>query len=93
MGSLSLLKSCLISALDRIYLQEKWMGDQHLVTILLKNYGLPFTNKRYINRYLSNIFIEIHNSNHIRLSDIFFLWYGTVPGTILNFETFHQTTQ
>ena len=68
MGDLSLFKSCLISSLDRIYLQEKWIGDQHLVTILHQNYGLTFTNKRYINRYLHNIYFNKYNCYHVRVN-------------------------
>ena len=69
MGDLSLFKSCLISSLDRIYLQEKWIGaDQHLVTILHQNYGLTFTNKRYINRYLPNIYFNKYNCYHVRVN-------------------------
>ena len=47
MGVLPLFKSCLISALDnRNYLQEKWIGDHSLATILQEDYGIKFANKR-----------------------------------------------
>ena len=68
MTSLSLFKSCLISSLDRIYLQEKRIGDQSLVTILQDNFGLDFANKRYINKYLPDIYLSKYNCTHVRIN-------------------------
>ena len=68
MRSLSLFKSCLISALDRIYLQEKWISDQSLVTILQDDYRLDFSNKRYINKYLPTIYLNTYNCTHVQIN-------------------------
>lgn len=68
MTSLSLLKSCLISSLDRIYLQEKWISDQSLVTILQGDFGLDFVNKWYINKYLPDIYLNKYNCTHDRIN-------------------------
>ena len=68
MTSLSLLKSCLISSLDRIYLQEKWISDQSLVTILQGDFGLDFVNKWYINKYLPDIYLNKYNCTHVQIN-------------------------
>ena len=68
MTSISLFKFCLISSLDRIYLQEKWIGDQSLVTILQDNFGLNFANKRFINKYLPDIYLNKYNCTHVRIN-------------------------
>ena len=70
MKVLHLFKSCLNSALSRQYLQEKWIGDQSLVTILQDDYGLDFVNKRYINRYLPDIFLNDYKCYHVRINGI-----------------------
>ena len=70
MKVLHLFKSCLNSALSRQYLQEKWIGDQSLVTILQTNYNLEFVNKAYINRYLPNIYLEKFKCYHVRINGI-----------------------
>ena len=49
-------------------MQEKWIGDQHLVTILHQRYGLTFTNKRYINRYLPSMYFNKYNRYHVRVN-------------------------
>ena len=70
MGLLDLYKSCIISALNRSYLLDKWIGDESLVTILQTDYNLEFVNKRYINRYLPNLHIRDIKSYNIRINAI-----------------------
>ena len=70
MKLLPLFKSCLISALDRQYLSNKWIGDQSLSAILQKNYSLEFANKNYINRILPNIFLSVYKCHHVRINGI-----------------------
>ena len=65
MELLPIFKSCLISALDRQYLSNRWIGDQSLATIKQQNYSLKFANKNYINRILPNIFLSVYNCHHI----------------------------
>ena len=68
MGLLDLFKSCIISALNRSYLLDKWIGDESLVTILQIDYSLEFVNKRYINRYLPDLYIKEIKSYNIRIN-------------------------
>ena len=68
MRSLSLFKSCLISAINRIYLQEKWIGDQSLITNLQDDYGLKFVDKRSINKYLPIIYLSTINCTNVRIN-------------------------
>ena len=70
MGLLDLFKSCIISALNRSYLLDRWIGDESLVTILQTDYSLEFVNKRYINRYLPNLHIKDIKSYNIRINAI-----------------------
>ena len=49
-------------------MQEKWIGDQSLVTILQDDYGLKFVDKRYINKYLPNIYLSTFNCTHVRIN-------------------------
>ena len=70
MALLSLFRSSLSSALERQYLTEKWIGDQSLVTILQQHYGLDFANKRYINKYLPNVYLDHYNCYHVRINGI-----------------------
>ena len=58
MGKIDLFKTSIISALDRKYLLEMWVGDESLTTIFKDNYALNFATKRYINRYLPNIYLQ-----------------------------------
>ncbi len=56
MGHQDLFKSSIISALNKSYLLDRWIGDELLVIILQDNYNLgDFLNKRYLNRYLPNL--------------------------------------
>ena len=70
MKLLYLFKSCLTSALSRQCLQEKWICDQSLVTILQDDYGLNFVNKRYINKYLPGIYLNEYKCYHLRINGI-----------------------
>ena len=70
MGHQDLFKSCVISALNRSYMLDKWIGDKSLVTILQNDYNLDFINKRYINRYLPNLSLNEHKCYHIRINNI-----------------------
>ena len=70
MKVLHLFKSCLNSALGTQYLQEKWIGDQSLVTILQDDYGLDFVDNRYMNKYLPDIYLNAYKCYHIRINRI-----------------------
>ena len=70
MKLLPLFRASLSSALERQYLNEKWIGDQSLVTILQTNYDLKFVNKAYINRYLPNIYLDKFKCYHVRINGI-----------------------
>ena len=60
MGCQDLFKSSIISAFNRLYLLDIWIGDKFLVTDLQNNYHLrDFANKRYLNRYLTNLSLTI----------------------------------
>ena len=67
MKLLPLFRSSISSALERQYLNEKWIGDQSLLTILQKNYGLKFATKGYINKYLPNIHLDKFKCYHVRI--------------------------
>ena len=59
MKVLHLFKSCFNSALSRQYLQEKWIGNQSLITILQDDYGLDFVKKDIlINIYVPGIYLR-----------------------------------
>ena len=70
MQLLPLFRSSLSSALERQYLNKKWIGDQSLVTILQRNYGLEFVTKAYINKYLPNTYLDKYNCYHVRINGI-----------------------
>ena len=70
MKVLHLFKSCPNSALSRQYLQEKWIGDQSLITILQDDYGLDFENKRHINHYIPGIYMNEYKCYHVRINGI-----------------------
>ena len=53
-----LFRCCFISALERNYFVEKWIGDHILVTIFQNDYNLEFVDKRYINKYLPQLLFE-----------------------------------
>ena len=66
-----LFKSCIISALNRSYMLDKWIGDESIVTILQKEYNLEdFVNKRYLNRYLPNLSINHFKCYNVRINNI-----------------------
>ena len=67
MKLLPLFRSSISSALERQYLNEKWIGDQSLLTILQKNYGLKFATKGYINKYLPNMHLDKFKCYHERV--------------------------
>ena len=58
MNCTRLFRCCFISALERNYFIEKWIGDHTLVTIFKNDYNLDFASKRYINRYLRHLLFE-----------------------------------
>ena len=58
MNCTHLFRCCFISALERNYFTEKWIGDHTLVTIFKHDYNLDFVTKRYINRYLPHLLFE-----------------------------------
>ena len=47
-----------ISALERNYFTERWIGDQTLVTILKNDHNLEFVSKRYINKHIPYLLFE-----------------------------------
>ena len=49
-------------------MQEKWIGDQSLVTILQDDYGLKFVDKRSINKYLPIIYLSTINCTNVRIN-------------------------
>ena len=53
-----LFRCCFISALERNFFTEKWIGDHILVTIFQNDYNLEFVDKRYINKYLPQLLFE-----------------------------------
>ncbi len=67
-----LFKSSIISACsNRSYLQEKWIGDKLLVTILQNNHHLgEFVNKRFLIRYLPNLSLNYHKCCNVRINNI-----------------------
>jgi len=70
MGKIDIFKTSIISALDRKYLLEKWIGDDSLVTIFKENYALDFATKRYINRYLPNLCLKDYKCYNVRIHGI-----------------------
>ena len=75
MKFLPLFTSSLSSALERLYLNKKWIGDQSLVTILQRNYGLKYATKANIDKYLPNTYLEKYNCYHVRINGIKMLEY------------------
>ena len=63
-------KSCLIDALNRKYFIERWIGDNTIVNILNCEFGLDFVTKRYINRYLPNIYLKEYKTHTIVTKNI-----------------------
>ena len=80
---------------------EKWIGDDSFVTIIKDNYTLDFATKRYINRYLPNLYLQDYNcytvyihhvKNHktnITTHVMFYYFYGITncTKTILHKES------
>jgi len=53
-----LFRCCFISALERNYFTERWIGDQTLVTIFKNDHNLEFVSKRYINKHIPYLLFE-----------------------------------
>ncbi len=71
MGHQDLFKSSIISALNRSYLLDRWIGHKLLVTILQNDCHLEdFVNKRYSNRYLPNLPLNAFKCYNIRIKNM-----------------------
>ena len=67
MNCTHLFRCCFISALERFFFTEKWIGDHILVTIFQNDYNLEFVDKRDINKYLLQLLFEgIHIDYEIK---------------------------